>query len=392
MKAISENRLLIFCELLLFIGILQNMLCWFTLGLSRGIVTLFGVLCLLRFQHFGNYRKLTSESLILLLLLICIYDILLDGFPYISNLFPYILGVIIFHLKDEIKQTILHFSTKALSLIIGISLILYISWLFIGFSPLGVVDVPDAYDIIDNYFFFLLPSVYLIPRFSGPFIEPGHLGTVCVFFLYANNFQFKKNPYLWSLFIAILLSLSLAGYILLICAILLKLRLKITTIILCAFFTFSTYYIITEEWNKGDNPVNIMLINRLEFDESKGIVGNNRVSESTDDYWKKFSRMEDVCFGIGTNAFNALADREIIGGTGYKMYFIQYGAIKVCLLFLYYFTIAISCQNKRFALCFLLLVILSFIQRSYPQWIALLLPFICGMNKYNFVNNISPMK
>ena len=56
----------------------------------------------------------------------------------------------------------------------------------------------DGQYFYDNYYFFLFNNDtdrLPIPRFSSIFLEPGHLGMITTFLIYANQFDLKGKKF-----------------------------------------------------------------------------------------------------------------------------------------------------------------------------------------------------
>jgi hypothetical protein len=241
----------------------------------------------------------------------------------------------------------------------------------------------DLYGNFENYIFFVRSTkVFDTYRFNGPFLEPGHLGMICAFILYANRFDVRNNRYLWVILIVTLLTLSLAAYVLLFLGISFFYINKVSHIIRILFLLFLCHYIVTTVWNSGDNYINNLILARLKFDEVKGISGNNRISYSTDKYYKKFVLTHQVLTGVGQQKYASLSKNRIIAGAGYKIYILQNGIIGLLLVFLFYYKIVQLSPNRRYAYCFLLLLLFAFLQRAYPMWFSWLFLFICGTSRY----------
>ena len=79
--------------------------------------------------------------------------------------------------------------------IVAIGLFGWILYLFNVSLP-HYIDLSDPYYVHTIYYLFNLnglPEFQIVPRFSGSFLEPGHLGTMCVFLLYINRFNLRKK-------------------------------------------------------------------------------------------------------------------------------------------------------------------------------------------------------
>ena len=105
----------------------------------------------------------------------------------------------------------------------------------------------------------------VLPRFSGMFLEPGHVGSTSCLLLYVNKFNFKnKSNYIYLL--SIIFSLSLAAYCLFFIGLCLYFYLKGKDLfkyllILAVFAGIFTY--IGLNYNRGNNVINEKILSRL---------------------------------------------------------------------------------------------------------------------------------
>lgn len=364
---------------LLFWCMLQNMLFWPTNFYSRPWIFTLITLALLLFNSkkwFVSNISIIGLSLVTALLIAD--SIIISGIlSSIAIVAAYLTGICLFRLEDNRKNDLLQFVTKWFGIIMVVSLGTYIIWLFIRFAPFGILEHPFGYYNHYNFIFFVLPkSSALITRFSGPFIEPGHLGMISVFIIYANKFDFKRNRYLWFILASVLFSLSLAGYVLLALAYILHKGIKPMKIFGITIIAISIFYGVTNFWNNGDNPVNEKIIERLQYDEKKGISGNNRNQFQTEIFFNKMVEDGSIIYGIGNRKFIEFYEKEIIGGAGITIYLIINGIIGLLLIFSYYISIPLASKNKDFMWKFFILICICFLQRAYPVWIAWLLPYM----------------
>ena len=371
-------------KFLLLLSFLQCMLFWPTTLYTRQWLAILMVLLLMIFNSKKWFSSTGSVIGLVLLTLFLIADvIILRGIiPSISFTVTYFTGICIFKLKDSFKTDLLDFCSKWFAVVVGISLAGYILWLVIGFKPFSTLEAPDYtnYTTHRNFILFLLPKyTFNITRFSGPFFEPGHLGMISSFILYANRFDFKQKHYLWLVLAAILFSLSLAGYVLLILAYLLYRGIEFKHLIVLSIITSCSYYSITNLWNDGKNPVNELIIGRLQYDDEKGISGNNRNLYNTDLYFAKMIQDGSIIWGLEQSEYHALQEKKAIGGAGITIYLISNGIIGLLLIFLYYLTIALNGVDRKFSFGFLILICFCFLQRAYPFWMAWLIPYISSI-------------
>lgn len=375
-------------KIFLFICLLQNMLFWPTrLYGSQWIVSLIPLALLLCFRRHWNVRY-PYLGLLLIIFVLTAYSMFINSFQLsMSFLFLYLIGYCMFTLKESRKRDLLSSVTNWLGIIIAISLCFYIVWLFIDFKQFGTLKweaYGQDYQPYRNFYLFIMPTYgVIIPRFSGPFIEPGHLGLVASLFLFANKFDFKRNPILWAHLAGLLFSLSLAGYVMLAIGYFMIKSSSNKQILLVAGVFAAAYFGVTQFWNGGDNPVNDTIIERLEYDENKGIKGNNRNLYSTDKVYSKMVEDGSIVFGMGEKEYGELNKKGMVGGAGYTIYAMFHGIVGIIIIFFYYAYMSWNAKNRIFALKFLFLIAACFMQRAYPQWIAWLLPFTTSLTLRN---------
>lgn len=258
-----------------------------------------------------------------------------------------------------------------------LSLGIFILTRFTSLPSLGAFKVPNDnfYPKYNNYLLFIeSTSIFnlFLYRFNGPFLEPGHLAIVCALLIFANKYDFKDNQWLWVLLGCIVLSLSLAGYV--ICVIgYAFLKMKNKKMIFLMTVLISIIYIgVTVVWNEGRNPVNELIFSRLEYDEKKGVAGNNRTPGVTDRLFKKKWESNNLWTGLG------LSENSAIAGAGYKVYFLRYGIISALLILIFYISLIPKKCDRRFAISFIALIVLLFIQRAYPGWYSWIFTFTLG--------------
>jgi len=299
---------------------------------------------------------------------------------FVGDIFLYSIFVLVLLPPKRTQIDILDSITKWLSILLVISIFTYILALLSIISPLNIIrpSYNPNYHSFLNYIFYVKVNV-MVPfyRFNGPFVEPGHLGMICALLLYANNMDFK-NKYNIVILVSLILSLSLAGYVLLIIGFTFTYFKKIKEIIISLVLFFALLFVIASYVNNGDNIINKNIFQRLQFDQEKGIVGNNRFLGDTDYVFHKLLNNREIWLG---NHYSSNFKSFEIRGSGYKIYLLQYGIIGTFLIMLVYFLWAIKSKNKIYAILFFLLILITFVQRAYPYWFAWFLPFIAGISR-----------
>jgi hypothetical protein len=276
-----------------------------------------------------------------------------------------------------------------LSYIFGISLFAWIVNLFIFELPtLGIIDFRNSYYFENHLLFLRLTNFTGYYRFVSVFLEPGHVSMFAVFFLFAQKYDFKRWCS-WVLLLTILFSLSLAGYVLLVIGFLLNLiihkKAVAKKVVLFSLLLIGGY-LMAGYWGGSENIVDEKIILRLESDEDTGIVGNNRTNDHTNQIFSNFMKTSDCLLGYSLSEYQEREHRGDIQGAGYKIFIFRNGVIGILACFFFYLVLAYKSENRNFMMLFLLLFVVSFIQRAYPYWMAWMLPFLCAQCPRNIVS------
>lgn len=305
---------------------------------------------------------------------------------------------ILLSLHTEKRNWIFKIFNNCTITVLALAIIGWILFLFKIPMP-HFTDLPDAYYIHTVYPFFNLngyPEIQIVPRFAGPFLEPGHLGTMCVFILYCRGMNLKKISNL-ILLVSILLSLSLAAYGLLIGAAIIHLFIERRYIWLIIISTsFLCIGIGATLMNAGDNPINQAIVSRLEVDEKSGeIAGNNRTTGAFDRAYDKYLGSSDMLFGIGVKASGIRkdgADNILLGCATYKRYFYTRGIVGSLLIIMFLLIYFKHYRSKR-GLGFVIIYIVANCIRDYPamdMWInyyIMAIPFLMDNHHKIFNEN-----
>jgi hypothetical protein len=294
--------------------------------------------------------------------------------------------------KDEQKK-IATMTTTIFAWIIGISLVAYLL-VFAGIDmPYSVINKPDntSYPPFINYGLFITYAdnmEFLQKRFQSIFTEPGQFGTIGAIFLYINRYELRRRSIL-IIFISVLMSFSLAAYVLLVIGYLIyivtrnrKVYRTITKIILItALLGGSGYYcyLVYPEF-----MVSRLILSRLEYSEDRGIRGNNRTSDEFNHYYKtKFlTSTTNILWGKSLNEAEQFFLRTE-SGSGYKVFLYQHGVISMILLLLLYWSI-VFVNPSRLGFGLLLLCCISFLQRpSTALWSMQLFLFVGAIQYFH---------
>lgn len=274
----------------------------------------------------------------------------------------------------------LTFLAKGLSLILIPGFILYVMRLI---GQLNIIGYPIQYgdgDISQTYIFmnygFMLVRLWEVEdfRFTSVFLEPGYIGSLISFMLYAGSYNFKKW-YNIVLLVCLILSFSLAGYLVSFIGYILFLLSARKNIKRILGFGILIYFVLlgTQYYNNGNNMMNELILSRLQYDKETGLTGNNRSSQASDDIFTRVVSSGNILFG----------DPSIkdMTGAGYKVFIVNKGMIPALLFFAFYHCIAFNRKKYGYSICFVILIVLTFLQAAYPASYSWVIPFLLGINK-----------
>lgn len=368
---------------LLFFLFLDSLNAWFMwdLGNYKYLAYLF-VSCIFYLSYRKDFQYNTSLIAVILYgLAIISMGLVLDVGGVLGFLGRIIPLVLFIGTRNKFKRDTIHLITKYWCVILIPSLLLFaLSFLF-TLPNLGEIqhEASSRYKYT-NYFFFIKGDFYNI-RFNSIFLEPGHLGMVVAFLLYVLKFNLKKWE-VWVLLIVELFTMSLAGYLLAALAFTFSRivnRTNLAPLLFIVFFVFGGIYFTAINYNNGNNLVNTLILERLAYDDEKGVAGNNRFSKLTDDLIEDKLSTGDIWFATDKR----LWEDEFLGA-GWKVFFIKYGGLPVLFFLLYYLSFLLKSRDRRFVFLFIILFVFAFLQRSYPQWYSWNILFIGGIASADF--------
>lgn len=359
---------------------------WFLWGINQTLVRLITFLILLlclidriNFSFFNKYFLVISFFII----------------AYLWNFtdkiwtlpIPFLVALL---LDNNERERVLTYWTNIYAAILIISLV---AWLltFTGRLPdYGTISSTAQNHIYTNYLFCLKGFIYPF-RFHSVFLEPGHVAMIAVFTIYANQYDWKKIS-VKILLTSVLFTFSLAGYILLVIGyVIFKFQKNgfwalIKTIFLSSIFLSSMFW-IGSTYNGGNNFFNQFILERLAFDEDKGISGNNRNSTHTDFIFERSIKNGVIISGMNHQRYETLHEQDDIHGAGYKLYMLERGIIGTIFVLLFYIFLLNTSKDKIFVTGMLFLYVFAFLQRAYPFWYSwlFLFLFVTGITSYKKV-------
>lgn len=347
---------------------------WFIWGVYYYILIIC-VTCLLfiNFNRIYKHPNLYLNSLfVATLALIFFFGRSFFETPRFSSFVTVLFFILIFVINDKEKVLSLNILTKALSIIILVSLSGWIIHTFLFelpvYNTLTYSEGKGASEgtFLNNYIIFIQLPYRPVIRFYSIFDEPGVLGTLSAFILFANRYNFKNKLNIIILiggiftFSLAFIAISFIGYIMLNIGKGYKIIKYITILSIIALLV----YIVL----KDNETFQIAVLERLLNLDSSGI--ESRTSDYMNLYFKDYILSKESIFGKGTSFLNVR--RALFQGQGYKFFLIEYGITGLFLVLLMYLSMIREYPKKGLLLLFIFF--LSFLQRPFlfmPWQIAL---------------------
>lgn len=355
---------------------IHSMYPWFTFEYENAYLSLgaLGITAFVGFQTKIFQRN--KSSIIVSILFLCLYLWLSkysNIFGSLELIIQWLILCYIVSLKYEYKIQLIEFITKWFAILMSISLGAYILFLS-GVSFPGTIVEYQQY-FMDNHYFFLQKELF---RFQSVFLEPGHMTMGLAPLLFINKYNLK-NRYVLILFIAQMLSLSLAGYMMMMIGYSVLflfdkqskksklISVLLSTILICSVAIFMQ--------NSFENNVfDDLIFRRMQFDNGH-FVGDNRSSVYLDRQFEDVVSSSDILTG---RYFNSEMSEK--GVAGYKKFIVQFGLIGCVLLILSFFSThkLLIYKFRRNAFLLVIMILLLLLQNAYPTWWCIVIATICG--------------
>lgn len=387
----NQPTLLYFCIFMLFLLSMNLWIGW--AGRGKYIQAVFSVGAALSVMGYGVRLNFSWRNLLSLAVIIgshfYIYEV--GGTVILSFCLPV---SIILLLRDKERILCLNWILKWYALLLVPSIILYAVTHVASVPSFGMLTQGNTvlgYHPYHNYILYALPtSQNYYFRFNGPFLEPGHLGMMSAFLLTATGFDLKKK-YTWIVLVAIVMSLSLAGWVLAFVGYVLvrfyqgKIELRWAVLFVSLVIGI---YLAGTLYDGGNNILNEKIFSRLEADEDRGFSGNNRVFGQIQTYYEAMwmsARPKLLLYGYDKNTIQWLAAHGS-RGTGFVMYTVSHGLVGVISASLFYVIFFLLTRYRKIALLMLIFVAMCFWQRSYPFWHSWVVCYVYGITYLGFLN------
>ena len=281
----------------------------------------------------------------------------------------FIILILFLRLRDDLKVRIFDGFIRVVAGVLVLSIIEYLIYVFtdqrwVLFNNLLYLD----YRPYEQTIFNLMPE-WRIPlfgnlyRFQSVAEEPGGVGTLCAFLLFA-TYGCKKYRFCYIIFwIAGVLTFSLAFYIMaffhLVSVVVIKRNYMMLTVILLLMFCLLHFF---------QDAFDTLIIDRISGQNVDDI--DNRTAGNFQRAYERAWQDGTIWFGYGIDTSSIESD----GGTaGAKKMIFQYGvfrtiAIVLAYIYCYFKTLPrMSRKNKLMAISFFIIFWVSFYQRQYSR-------------------------
>lgn len=287
---------------------------------------------------------------------------------YIGESFRAVVFLFLFMLAKEELPKMGDMLAKSMAVILIPSLAGFFLWL-LGFPLPHYHVVPSFADFYsyENYFLFMMDDqsmLQLFPRFHSVFLEPSHMAMACVALLMTQVGKWKKW-YNVTMFIALICSFSLAGYVFLVImsfsASWMKRKAIMKKLLLLIGF-ITTAVIVTLFYNEGENLMNDLIVQRMMVNDEGDLEGDNRVSKDFDTVFEEFVQSDELLTGAGLEKMEQFGS----GNSGYKVYLYRNGLISFLLLIVFFVVMSSTCSYKRGMVVMWIIQGISFIPHGSP--------------------------
>ena len=339
----------------ILIAYLGSMNPWFMWSVSHyyHIISCFFIVLAWLMSRTLDDRLFTGKSFkypIMAYIVIAIYMAIVNSLNmngFIAVVFNVIIFLSVFSLKRELLSKLM----KWLCVTMAVMMLVSIPWYFLfllGFNlPNESVENESLMYSFYNYYLFLLDNRVtdaILPRFHSVFLEPGHLGSACVFLLLTQISQWRKW-YCIILMITIFLTFSLAAYMLMVVIYFISLWLRHKIIwtrllLMSAFLVIAG--IVAYNYNRGNNLFNMFILERLEINDDGKLAGDNRVTDEFDDEFDDFMSSGDILFGREYSN-----EKYGFGNSGYRVFIYDYGIVFVLMLIIFYIVCTLDSPSTR---------------------------------------------
>lgn len=340
---------------------------------------------------FHHYRRYAIYAFLVYIINLFIYakakgglDINCMGSQAITSFTIYLLLCI----ADSEKERLFSYIVKWFGLIMIPGLLLYAISFIVTLPSFGIIKTHYGGDFYGescyNYLFYLrhiTTGSTGIQRFNGPFIEPGDLGCIAAFILFGAQFQFKKYKYLWAVLAGLIVSFSLAGYVLTafgyISIMFISNHISFRRLVVGLSIMIGLYFIgIT--YNNGNNYINKSVLSRLQDDNLSIENANGRTTiQKMESFYNMVNDPTILLTGYDNKTVEELS--ETGAGAGFFNQILSIGVIGMVGMILPNLYLVVTSNKKKYAWAFFILFILYMYQRCDAFWFSIIICYVYGI-------------
>ena len=368
-------------EWLLFLVIMSFNSWWPIWNNSAAAPLCYGSILILLAKTFNSNRhSLINNGAVTFLLLLYFVVLQTANTIHLSSIFIVVAYMLSTTLNANESKNVIKLLTDYLALSIIISLPFWIVHEFVYQLPVYQIMDISSWKGNDgqyylNYFFFIAVEGIEAHRFYSLFDEPGVLGTLSAFLLWANQYNFKDKRCL-IIFIGSLFTFSMAFYILSVFGWICSTKIKLSSLII-RISLFLLVCLVLATFLSDNLAFQQSILYRIANFEETGV--HSRTSYEFNLLWSDFIVSPSVFFGLGSGAVD-----ELGGNTSYRFFVLEYGVIGLILLISAYYC---NIRKKNYlALMTLFIFILSFLQRPALFTAANIFLFTCIVRNFETKN------
>lgn len=311
-----------------------------TLSLLHGQMSIIAFFTFIVFFVIYKDRKKLTRGAVCVYILACLGLIIAYRAElkwWIVSIFRNLPLLTLFMLKKNDLRLFSNNIVKCFSVIISISFCLFIlKQLGVHVPNLGKITF-NQYDLV-NYYYFYADAIRYGLKYTGISLEPGFFSVLCICLLVLNEFNFKKKSS-WVFVVAILCTLSLEGYLLLVFGVIFFSYSKGTNIrtslmyFLLAVFIIGVLIVYVINYQGGNNIITQTILERLVYDEELGVVGNNRENALGEQVLDMYFYSDKVWWGIGQEKLSKVSSIKGLDMCSWRVFVVAYGAIYTLMCF-----------------------------------------------------------
>jgi hypothetical protein len=297
------------------------------------------------------------------------------AFGILNQLFIFCTIATITLFREEDKIALVHFIIQGMSILLGLSIIFFLMHQMGLNLPHSSISGTQTGYVGENYYLFVTyGDGRSFVRFRSIFAEPGHVVMGVIPLLYLTKLNFRKRSVV-IFTVTILLSVSLAGYLLLfVTALLVLVRTRSVNNKLIIISGAALFLGVMFTSNPGQVAIQSIQSRIAVTGDSYLIKGYNRTDLHVDNYFRTFISGGQLVTGVSHADWANLA----YGSAGYKVFVIRNGLIGLVLVLILYLTFLFRYFNYEvFGYFCIILLLLS--QNGYPLWFCIISSYSLGV-------------